>query len=284
MFIKSVSRINSIATSVARRQWFYLPSAARDRKRCCVHTETSHCYYDSQSGRHVPIHDESKITAYYHSEHPSASATEILGDAKSLGLAGALVDDDEKNIKDINASSFGGTVFLPSQLVAEEDMQHIAANINVCFELDAYESADDKVATEKEMSGIQRIATGQTSIGLFASKYFSDEVDPVLTASATASLMDNTGVGDFILLSALEASYSDDSCADAMIQLCEELNYLDVEGPTIKSRLIVSAMNDDQVEECLMMGINKYIVADETGLDMLQNIVEEQGKQSMHNK
>ena len=64
-----------------------------------------------------------------------------------------------------------------------------------------------------------------------------------------------------------------------MIQLCEELSYLDVEGATIKSRLLVSAMTDDQLEECLMMGISKYIVADETGLDMLRSIVEEQGKQ-----
>ena len=227
----------------------------------------------------MPIHDESKITAFYHhSGRPFA--TEILDHAKSLGLAGALImsGDGRKCIEDIKASSFGGTVFLSSQLAAEEDMQHIAANVHVCFDLDVYENANDKVAFEKEMSGIQGIATRQTSIGLFAKKYFSDQVDPVLTASATASLMDNTGGGDYILLSP-EVFDSDDNCADAMVQLCEELSYLDVEGATIKSRLLVSAMTDDQVEECLMMGISKYIVADETGLDRLQNIVEEQGKQ-----
>lgn len=229
----------------------------------------------------MPIHDEAKITAYY---HPSGrpSATEILDHAKSLGLAGALImsdDDGRKCIEDIKASSFGGTVFLSSQLAAEEEeenTQQIGAN--VCFDLDAYENANDKVAFEKKMSGIQGIATRQTSIGLFAKKYFSGEVDPVLTASATASLMDNTGGGDYILLSP-EVFDSDDSCADAMVQLCEELSYLDVEGATIKSRLLVSAMTDDQLEECLMMGISKYIVADETGLDMLRSIVEEQGKQ-----
>ena len=228
----------------------------------------------------MPIHDEAKITAYY---HPSGrpSATEIWDHAKSLGLAGALImsdDDGRKCIEDIKASSFGGTVFLSSQLAAEENTQQIGAN--VCFDLDAYENANDKVAFEKKMSGIQGIATctRQTSIGLFAKKYFSDEVDPVLTASATASLMDNTGGGDYILLSP-EVFDSDDSCADAMVQLCEELSYLDVEGATIKSRLLVSAMTDDQLEECLMMGISKYIVADETGLDMLRSIVEEQGKQ-----
>ena len=225
----------------------------------------------------MPIHDEAKITAYY---HPSGrpSATKILDHAKSLGLAGALITsgDGRKCIEDIKASSFGGIVFLSSQLAAEEDTQHIGAN--VCFDLDAYENANDKVAFEKKMSGIQGIATRQTSIGLFAKKYFSDEVDPVLTASATASLMDNTGGGDYILLSP-EVFDSDDSCADAMVQLCEELSYLDVEGATIKSRLLVSAMTDDQLEECLMMGISKYIVADETGLDMLRSIVEEQGKQ-----
>lgn len=129
------SRVNTLASSFARRRWFYyLPSeASRDRQRCCcVHTEagTGH-YYDSQSGRHVPIHDEAKITAYY---HPSGrpSATEILDHAKSLGLAGALImsdDDGRKCIEDIKASSFGGTVFLSSQLAAEENTQQIGANV-----------------------------------------------------------------------------------------------------------------------------------------------------------
>ena len=75
----------------------------------------------------------------------------------------------------------------------------------------------------------------------------------------------------------------DENCGDGMVQLCEELSYLDVEGSTIKSRLIVSTMDDDQVEECLLMGISKYFVGDEMDLNMLKNIVQDQGKELILN-
>ena len=179
------------------------------------------------------MHDESKIAAYgYAGRLPTA----ILDEATNLGLAGALILNNVDDMVKVN--SLSGTVFILSHLVKE---RVAANNVNVCFELDAYENADDKAAFEKDMSELQR-----TSIGLFAPKYFTGEVDPVLTASATANLMDNTGGGEFILLTP-RVSEKDDSCGDAMVQLCEELSYLDVEGPTIKSRLIVSAMDDDQV-------------------------------------
>lgn len=270
------------ASSAVRNRWPSLPvhvsSSTRCRRcQCSVHTATdtpSH-YYDSQSGRHVPIHDESKITAYYYPTGRSpTSATAILDGAKSLCLASALILN---NVEDMSkALSFGGTVFISSQLVEEERADDVS-NINLCFDLDAYEIADDKAAFEKNMS-----TAAQTSIGLFAPKYFTGEVDPVLTASATASLMDATGGGDFILLSP-RMTGMDENCGDGMVQLCEELSYLDVEGSTIKSRLIVSTMDDDQVEECLLMGISKYFVGDEMDLNMLRNIVQDQGKELILN-
>ena len=224
----------------------------------------------------MPIHDESKVTAYYYSAgRPPTSAAAILDDIKALGLAGALILNDIEDMSKI--SSLGdGTVFISDQLETDKRVDDVS-NINICFDLDAYENADDKAAFEKKMS-----TAGQNSIGLFAPKYFTGEVDPVLTASATASLMDATGGGDLLLLSP-KLSEIDESCSDTMVQLCEELSYLDVEGPTIKSRLIVSAMGDDQVEECLMMGISKYFVGDEMGLNMLQTVAEEQGKQLILN-
>ena len=266
------------ASSAIRKRWpsIHVSSSTRCRRRqCSVHTTTdtpSH-YYDSQSGRHVPIHDESKIAAYYYS---AKTPTTILDDVKTLGLANALILNS--NVEDVSkVRSFIGTVFLSSQLFEEEERADDASNINLCFDLDAYENTDDKAAFEKNMS-----SAAQTSIGLFAPKYFTGEVDPVLTASMTASLMDATGDGDFIVLLP-RMTEMDENCGDAMVQLCEELSYLDVEGPTIKSRLIVSAMDDDQVEECLTMGIRKYFVGDETGLNMLQQVVEEQGKQLILN-
>ena len=77
---------------------------------------------------------------------------------------------------------------------------------------------------------------------------------------------------------------------DELVQLCEELSYLDVPGSTIKSRLMVPTVSGDQLEECLQMGITKYIIDASSGdddgsesvesrLDMLRDAVEENGKE-----
>ena len=54
-------------------------------------SSSSDTYYDSQSGQHVAIHDESKITAVYlrgnyRTTSPSSSALTVA--AKELGMAG----------------------------------------------------------------------------------------------------------------------------------------------------------------------------------------------------
>ena len=82
---------------------------------------------------------------------------------------------------------------------------------------------------------------------------------------------------------------------DELVQLCEELSYLDVPGSTIKSRLVVSALSSDQLEECLQMGITKYVIdyndnnsddgsdSVESRLNMLRDAVEENGKELVLN-
>jgi hypothetical protein len=90
---------------------------------------------------------------------------------------------------------------------------------------------------------------------------------------------------------------------DDIVQLCEELAYLDVTGPTMKSRLIVdlthitgcmltndgSSSNysnsssggveeaEELVEECMRMGVNKMCV-DEAHVEWLMEMVKERGK------
>ena len=68
---------------------------------------------------------------------------------------------------------------------------------------------------------------------------------------------------------------------DDLRSLCEELSYLDVPGPTVKSRLVVKTMNEEQVEECLQMGISKFLLPDDGGdsLDMIKNTVDSAGKE-----
>jgi hypothetical protein len=118
-----------------------------------------------------------------------------------------------------------------------------------------------------------RVARGtKTSIGLFETCYYYDR-DPAVVANGVASLIDETGGGDFIWLEPRE--FVDE---DQVIRMCEELSYLDVSGPTIKSRLVVTARTEHEVEELLSMGVNKFVLGNPVEVDWLSPIVEAQGK------
>ena len=121
-----------------------------------------------------------------------------------------------------------------------------------------------------------------TAISISAPEYFDEVSSPTETANAVASLMDRTaGLGDYILLEPKEGDSDAQQQAEAMLQLCEELSYIDMPGPTMNSRLVLSTRSlhaDDSFEEFLAMGINKYMLVSEQ-LDWLQSIVENEGKE-----
>ena len=128
--------------------------------------------------------------------------------------------------------------------------------------------------------------------------------DPISVSASIANIIDCTSVSDenknetapYIsnILIAPPSDTNDNTTincnADNLVRLCEELSYLDVPGPTIKSRLIVSTLNNEEViEECLQIGINKYILdisdddMNDNELDdrlrCLRKVVEEEGKE-----
>jgi hypothetical protein len=138
----------------------------------------------------------------------------------------------------------------------------------------------------------------------------SNYSDPVTTANGVANWIDATGKGDFVWVgvdvgSANESETETDVNVDVddIVQLCEELAYLDVTGPTMKSRLIVdlthitgcmltndgSSSNysnsssggveeaEELVEECMRMGVNKMCV-EEAHVEWLMEMVKERGK------
>lgn len=103
--------------------------------------------------------------------------------------------------------------------------------------------------------------------------------EPFELANQIADVMDESGGGNFVSVSSL---LSQDE--DYVVQLCEELSYLDVPGPTMKSRLILDsseadAANEDLVDEVMMMGVNKFVVSDEQQHECIQSVANEQGKQ-----
>lgn len=89
--------------------------------------------------------------------------------------------------------------------------------------------------------------------------------DAMLTATAVAEILDSIpGAGDYILLSGDRLNRGND-----IVELAEELTYLDVTGPTMKSRLVVNLSNnmnqdaEETLDDCLAMGINKFVIDEE---------------------
>eukprot|EP00985_Skeletonema_marinoi_P018237 scaffold10159_cov80-Skeletonema_marinoi.AAC.7 len=272
---------------------------------------TTATYYDSQSGQHVAIHDESKITAYLRTKAGAASSSfaAVLKTAKEMGLAGSIIALPHQQlqqdggmagiIKSLgNSSSSNNDIFLhmqPSQyndLVAEKQLL-IPSNINLCFE---YNNNDGEYISSNVQSAMTNFERIQTSIGIFNPTHLLDD-DPMLVAAKVASMIDITSEFGGTISNILVAPIIDNdddalvgnsgTYDDELVQLCEELTYLDVPGSTIKSRLVVSALSGDQLEECLQMGITKYIIdaasdgreSVESRLGMLRDVVEENGKE-----
>ena len=259
-------------------------------------------YYDSQSGQHVSIHDETKITAYLRTTGQPEAAYE-------MGMAGSIITLPQQPQKDScmievikslgSSSSNNNNIFLhilPSQyydlvVAKERNDTSIPSNINLCFE---YNSNDGEHISSNVQSAMANFDGIQTSIGVFNPSYLLDD-DPMLVAAQIASIIDTTSEFGGTISNILVASITDNddalssssgTCDDELVQLCEELSYLDVPGSTIKSRLVVSALSSDQLEECLQMGITKYIIdaSDdsehvESKLAMLRDAVEESGKE-----
>ena len=126
-------------------------------------SSNSDTYYDSQSGQHVAIHDESKITVYLRVSPSSPAPSSALTAAKELGMAGSIITlpqqttmcqqediNDGKNssaaakfIESLGSDSDSNKLFLhlqPTQyydLVAAKHtatISKIKPNINLCFE------------------------------------------------------------------------------------------------------------------------------------------------------
>jgi hypothetical protein len=234
-------------------------------------------YYDSQSGIHVALHDENEISLYLHpvcdgwlASDGARIKLESLEEACKAGFVGVRLQghiDKQGLLTELLQAQPGFTFFCGShgaQNVADADY------INLLFEY-----KESKQTIHGHLSSHAASGT-KTSIGLFEPCYYTR--DPALVANGVASLMDETGGGDYLWLE------PDDSVDDdEMIRLCEELSYLDVPGPTVKSRLVVAAQTEYLVEECLNMGVNKFVLDHPFRVDWLRSIVEDQGKHLVQN-
>ena len=263
-----------------------------------INNNTPNTYYDSQSGQHVPIHNENEVSVYLRG----------IGDidATKHGTSGSILTLTEhwmnSNANDMPSSSTDN-IYLHIKpelyLSNHHPKESFPKGYNPCFEYKVG-NEDDIISTIKHMKTKRDV-----SIGIFNNNIIINE-DPISVAANIADIIDcttnenenETSIPPYIsnILIAPPSTTSTnnnttiDCNADNLVRLCEELSYLDVPGPTIKSRLIVSTLNNtDVIEECLQIGINKYILdissddMNDNDLDdrliRLKNIVEEEGKE-----
>jgi hypothetical protein len=292
---------------VSPRRKYIATNRQESAARCLGGTSGSSngTYYDSQSGQHVPIHDERKVKAFRRVRNHSQSYDEMMNAAKALGLAGAILTlpqlhGGESAVQLLESLSVKtATEVCGHELLIHVPQSHqlpgahlsIAHNINVCFEYSPSDVKSDETETETLRYNVDQAITNglRTSIGIFDSTYIND-MDPIYVASNVVNLIDTAPAGDTISYIILDPFFretrGDIVNEDQLVRLCEELSYLDVPGPTIKSRLIVSFLNESVLEECLDIGISKYIVCDDDdgeSLDMLVRAVEGQGKEIIRN-
>ena len=228
-------------------------------------------YYDSQSGKHVPVHDETHVKILMAASRKDADdmiSTEQLLAWASQGISGVKLDQPSVDV----ASLLQGLsipehfqLWVPHGAIAEPSE---AVNLNhVVYQVDY--DPENKEET-------QSIVTDLTLAKLRSASVCNDAggSEAMLTASGVASIVDATKGGDYVYLVGQES--------DAIVELAEELGYLDVEGPTLKARMVIDLSQikedaDEGLEECLMMGINKFVI-DPNRLQWMADLVQEQGK------
>jgi hypothetical protein len=248
----------------------------------------SSTYYDSQSGMEVPINNEDEISVFFdNSRNELGGSTRSGPDDMTLeqiledGYQGVLLPPNRtQDALAMGASSVAGvgvgvgfTLFVDSRRL--EDTIRYPDHVNTVFEC----IDDSSSSLQKRLAAHVDNGT-KTSIGLFNLCCYHR--DPILVASEVATLIDKTGGGDFIWVQPKpknEDLGGEVEGEDSIIDLCQQLSYLDVAGPTIKSRLIVTANSEYQVEECLNIGVNKFAVHHPNSVKWLCGMVEEEGKQ-----
>lgn len=226
-------------------------------------------YYDSQSGLHVAQHNENEISAYGLADEPGGSIESLVG----VGFSGVVLPESTtlSNAYSTLPSDFHIFASAPpdhtSALTPPLDNVHLMLDYNILDDDDAKSLLQESVVAFEDRS---------TCLALRDESNYGE--DPIAVANGVASMMDatnNAGINHICLLPPVSQD------AEQVWSLAEELVYLDVPGPTIKSRLIVdlaaSADKDETMEECLRMGVNKFIV-DASDLDWFESTIEENGK------
>jgi hypothetical protein len=262
---------------------------------CCLYYSSStpsslsktETYYDSQSGLHLPVHNEQEIQIFLNISRNSVDgfsvpqhlykskeeAYEMKDQLRSLtvqGIHGLILPPfqfprDSRNKTALSSIVPPGFFVLYSQ---EEHFAQKSTNNDNCSLVLSYGN-DDNWKERLENS----VKDGKHTTLQISEEDYQDQ-DAIAVANDVASVIDGIGGGcDFIWLS---SSSSDES--DKVVEICEELVYLDVAGPTIKSRMLIESLDEDVLEDCMFAGVNKFVTTQMEHLEMIEEIASSQGK------
>lgn len=245
-------------------------------------------YYDSQSGLHVPIHNEKEISIILdkRKEHSSESfvpahlykenaGSDMPDKIKSLqkdhGVHGLILPPpkfprDERNLNTLSQISPPDfTLFSYTAPLVKTACSNVTMLLNYTNGSDTSLNKMLKHHTSNQL---------RTCLVLGADCLAEESQDPILLANDVASMIDACGGGNYIWVSCPGKTFS----MDHVVRICEELMYLDLPGTTVKSRLVVDATDDEVVEETMMLGVNKFIVENEESIKIIKDVAASQSK------
>ena len=184
---------------------------------------------------------------------------------------------DIRNLVTLSAIAPKDFIFFTSgtkKTIANSTSRVTPSNVSMIVDFPSHH--DDQVVVDDLASILNEHVQEGTSTTISLQHILNNnEISPIALANKIATLLDNAGGGrgggDYIWT-------ANTKNADDMIQICEELMYLDVAGKTIKSRLMVDATNEEVVEETMFAGVNKFVIDNDRQIDAIKEIVIDQGK------
>lgn len=276
----------------------------------------SSTYYDSQSGMHIPIHNELEISLVFNKSksvkdfvpsqlYKEDAYSDMPGILQNLreqqGILGIILPElkfprDVRNMKTLlSISPPNFMYFVSSSTVAansgllpcstkDKTNNSNSSKLSVVIDYDRSDDVDEDgyndVLNATLRDDMQKHVANNVNTTL-SIRVDDKTLDPMTIAVNVATTIDNVGGGcDFVWLRNCGSSPLSTNVDYVFMCLFEELSYLDLTGSIMKSRLMIDASlnNLDIVEEAMNLGANKFVIDNDNVVDKIEAIAHSQGK------